>query len=285
MWVSSEIVREALVYQKEGKYSLAHKKLLEASKTQNPEAHFLLNHLYLKGGCLFHADSDLSNYHFGQAKKYGCPWHAPGTTNEERLSWYLDGNYMLRDDVYEEIRENFEEFLLRDAEAGDAESQFEMFRLLQDKNKETAFVFLYKAASQAHCQAMLRLSEMYYDNADRVEGARWAIASKREDVISMRIYRSNNPDELYVFGYGFHMNPYLRGKFIFSRVECTFESYYKTHKKYIQGLITWFLICVRGVYPISKDIRIIIAKMLIQSKEKASEWLTKEEIAQVLKLK
>lgn len=285
MWASDPLVREALAYQKEGKYELAQKKLLEASEANSPEAHCLLGRFYGSGGCMLHRNNALSNQHLKIAHTNGCKWHSRFSTDEEKLSWYLDGNYTLRDELFQEIKDHFCEFLLRDASAGDPQSQFEMWKLTRDSDRTVAFAYLYKAACQAHQQAMISLSSLYYNNYDNMNGAGWAMASRHPSLISTKIYESNDPDELYVFGEGFLRNEQVRGMFVFSKIECCFEIYRNTHKRFKQGLMLWLLICGRQAFCISKDIRIIIAKLLIKSKEKASEWLTKAEIEAFLKLK
>lgn len=182
--------------------------------------------------------------------------------------------------VSDETVRDFEAFILRDAETGDSQSQFVAYKLLQNKNKPTAFLYLYKAACQAHQGAMDRLSNMYYNNGDCVEGAKWALATKYEPVILNRIRQSTNPAELYIFGKVLYSNVALRANFVFAQIECTFEFYTRTRNKVRKALTTWFLIC-----PFCEDVRVIIAKMILATKEDPSVWLPQTEIAEILKLK
>ncbi len=265
MWCGTdEGVRAFLQYQKEEKYELAQEAILDARRRNVPMAHQILTYLHSRGGCMFTADM-----------KYSPKYVYQGKIKKEE---YLNGNYMLRDMVFNHIRDKFEQFLSRDAETGDAESQFEMFGVLKQKDPLQAFVYLHKAASQMHFHAMYKLADMFYQHNCPVEGAKWLVKTKHAVTIERHLINPKTTDELYVYGKAISEDLILQRQIDLFHSEYCVNIYKKTKSKFERALKTWFLICRRRVFPISKDVRIMIAKRLILTKEKPSVWLCEKEI-------
>lgn len=175
---------------------------------------------------------------------------------------------------YHYVNTNYEDvFLLQhSAERGFAPAQY----MLWHETRE--HTWLEKAAEQRHKHACVELGQCYERRGYLVQSARLYLFGTKDNTVRLQIRRVTaypdvyNPEyererlsELCIYGEFIANTKYKPGWWLGNLDVAAAEIMFKTcQQRLSQSLVAWFIVCKR--FFVSKDMRILVAKLVIESK-------------------